>query len=85
MVITEYFEPFVIGIYFSVILYIFTFFFNAILQFFYLGTLLTPIKYLGAVTSICLNHRGVPIKSTPMDDDHIALQFHLPLSEVHYY
>lgn len=40
---------------------------------------------MGALTALCLDHRGVPLKSTPMDDDHIALQFRLPLSEVGYY
>ncbi|XP_077299790.1 translation factor waclaw [Arctopsyche grandis] len=49
---------------------------------FVVGTIVTPIKYLGSLTALCLDHRGIPLNTTPLDEENISLQFRLPLSEI---
>ena len=40
------------------------------------------MKYLGAVTALCLERRGVEKSTKHIDDDRIMLQFRLPLNEI---
>lgn len=57
-IISEYFEPIVIG------------------------TIITPMKYIGSITKMCMDRRGVQKNSQLIDDDHILLQYKFPLNEV---
>lgn len=47
-----------------------------------LGTIITPDKYLGPVMSLCMERRGVQVKSLNIDNQRILLQFNLPLCEI---
>ncbi|XP_012279778.1 translation factor GUF1 homolog, mitochondrial isoform X2 [Orussus abietinus] len=47
-----------------------------------LGTVITPVKYLGDVMSLCMDRRGVEKSTTSIDDERILLQFTLPLNEI---
>lgn len=40
------------------------------------------MEYIGAVTSLCVDRRGVPLPATALDDQMTLMQFILPLSEV---
>lgn len=46
------------------------------------GTIITPVEYIGAVTSLCIDRRGTPLPSSAVDDTMTMLQFILPLSEI---
>ncbi|XP_014367568.2 translation factor GUF1 homolog, mitochondrial isoform X1 [Papilio machaon] len=47
-----------------------------------IGTIITPVEYIGAVTTLCMDRRGVPLPSKALDDQMTLMQFVLPLSEV---
>ncbi|XP_052759515.1 translation factor GUF1 homolog, mitochondrial [Galleria mellonella] len=47
-----------------------------------IGTIITPVEYIGAVTSLCIDRRGTPLPSNAVDDRMTMLQYILPLSEV---
>ncbi|KAJ2946196.1 hypothetical protein O0L34_g5130 [Tuta absoluta] len=49
---------------------------------FVIGTIITPVEYIGAVTSLCVDRRGTPLPSNAVDDKMTLMQFILPLSEV---
>lgn len=46
------------------------------------GTVITPVEFLGPVTSLCIDRRGVPLEPTAVDEFHTMLQYILPLNEV---
>ncbi|XP_047529322.1 translation factor GUF1 homolog, mitochondrial [Vanessa atalanta] len=47
-----------------------------------IGTIITPVEYIGAVTTLCVDRRGTPLPSSAVDDKMTMMQFILPLSEV---
>ncbi|XP_026488269.1 translation factor GUF1 homolog, mitochondrial [Vanessa tameamea] len=47
-----------------------------------IGTIITPVEYIGAVTTLCVDRRGTPLPSSAVDDKMTMMQFVLPLSEV---
>ncbi|XP_066146545.1 translation factor GUF1 homolog, mitochondrial [Euwallacea fornicatus] len=47
-----------------------------------LGTIISPLKYLGAIMTLCLDHRGVQRNATNIDNDRVMLQYELPLAEI---
>ncbi|XP_063223490.1 LOW QUALITY PROTEIN: translation factor GUF1 homolog, mitochondrial [Bacillus rossius redtenbacheri] len=47
-----------------------------------LGTIITPDKYLGSVTTLCMEKRGEKKSSTYIDNERVMVQFILPLNEV---
>ncbi|XP_050346284.1 translation factor GUF1 homolog, mitochondrial [Nymphalis io] len=47
-----------------------------------IGTIITPVEYIGAVTTLCVDRRGSPLPSSAVDDKMTMMQFILPLSEV---
>ncbi|CAH2037535.1 unnamed protein product, partial [Iphiclides podalirius] len=47
-----------------------------------IGTIITPVEYIGAVTTLCIDRRGIPLPSNAIDDKMTLMQFILPLSEV---
>ncbi|XP_073945250.1 translation factor waclaw [Choristoneura fumiferana] len=47
-----------------------------------IGTIVTPVEYIGSVTTLCIDRRGIPLPSNAVDDRMTLLQFILPLSEV---
>lgn len=47
-----------------------------------LATLITPAKYVGAIIGLCVEKRGVQLKSINLDHDRILLKYILPLNEV---
>ncbi|KAJ0177172.1 hypothetical protein K1T71_007181 [Dendrolimus kikuchii] len=49
---------------------------------FVIGTIITPVEYIGAVTALCIDRRGEPLPSSAVDERMTMLQFILPLSEV---
>ncbi|XP_053608073.1 translation factor GUF1 homolog, mitochondrial [Plodia interpunctella] len=49
---------------------------------FVIGTIITPVEYIGSVTTLCIDRRGTPLPSNAVDDKMTMLQFILPLSEV---
>ncbi|XP_049869045.1 translation factor GUF1 homolog, mitochondrial [Pectinophora gossypiella] len=49
---------------------------------FVIGTIITPVEYIGAVTSLCMDRRGSPLPANAVDDKMTLMQFILPLSEV---
>ncbi|XP_032520897.2 translation factor GUF1 homolog, mitochondrial [Danaus plexippus] len=49
---------------------------------FVIGTIITPVEYIGAVTTLCVDRRGTPLPSNAVDDKMTMMQFVLPLSEV---
>ncbi|CAH0719452.1 unnamed protein product, partial [Brenthis ino] len=49
---------------------------------FVIGTIITPVEYIGAVTTLCIDRRGTPLPSNAVDDKMTLMQFILPLSEV---
>ncbi|KAG6442364.1 translation factor GUF1 homolog, mitochondrial [Manduca sexta] len=49
---------------------------------FVLGTIITPVEFIGAVTTLCIDRRGAPLPSSAVDDQMTMLQFVLPLAEV---
>ncbi|CAB3224129.1 unnamed protein product [Arctia plantaginis] len=49
---------------------------------FVIGTIITPVEYIGAVTSLCIDRRGTPLPASAVDDRMTMLQYVLPLSEV---
>lgn len=49
---------------------------------FVIGTIITPVEYLGVVTSLCMDRRGTALPSNAVDEKHVLLQYVLPLSEV---
>ncbi|XP_068631784.1 translation factor GUF1 homolog, mitochondrial isoform X2 [Battus philenor] len=49
---------------------------------FVIGTIITPVQYIGAVTTLCVDRRGSPLPSNAVDDKMTMMQFILPLSEV---
>ncbi|XP_038212147.1 translation factor GUF1 homolog, mitochondrial [Zerene cesonia] len=49
---------------------------------FVIGTIITPVEYLGAVNTLCIDRRGSPLPSSSVDDTMTMLQYILPLSEV---
>lgn len=51
-------------------------------QRFFLGTILTPDKYLGSIISLCLERRGVQLSATNIDNERLMLIYDLPLNEV---
>lgn len=48
----------------------------------FLGTIITPDKYLGSVISLCMERRGVQRSAVNVDNDRVMLQYDLPLCEV---
>ncbi|KAL0841188.1 hypothetical protein ABMA28_014930 [Loxostege sticticalis] len=49
---------------------------------FVIGTIITPVEYIGTVTTLCIDRRGTPLPSSAVDESMTMLQFILPLSEV---
>ncbi|XP_026317619.1 translation factor GUF1 homolog, mitochondrial isoform X3 [Hyposmocoma kahamanoa] len=49
---------------------------------FVIGTIITPVEFIGPVTSLCMDRRGSPLPSNAVDDKMTMMQFVLPLSEV---
>ncbi|CAH4029436.1 unnamed protein product [Pieris brassicae] len=49
---------------------------------FVIGTIISPVEYLGAVNTLCIDRRGNPLPSSAVDDQMTMLQYILPLSEV---
>ncbi|XP_022120067.2 translation factor GUF1 homolog, mitochondrial isoform X1 [Pieris rapae] len=49
---------------------------------FVIGTIITPVEYIGAVNTLCIDRRGNPLPSNAVDDQMTMLQYILPLSEV---
>lgn len=49
---------------------------------FVLGTIITPTEYVGSIISLCVEHRGVQLSSSNIDDRRILMTYSLPLSEV---
>ncbi|CAH2106517.1 unnamed protein product [Euphydryas editha] len=47
-----------------------------------IGTIITPVEYIGPVTTLCVDRRGTPLPSSAVDDKMTMMQFILPLSEV---
>ncbi|KOB76217.1 Uncharacterized protein OBRU01_06143, partial [Operophtera brumata] len=47
-----------------------------------IGTIITPVEYIGMVTALCIDRRGIPLPSSAVDDQMTLMQFVLPLSEV---
>ncbi|XP_045448538.1 translation factor GUF1 homolog, mitochondrial [Melitaea cinxia] len=47
-----------------------------------IGTIITPVEYIGAVTALCVDRRGTPLPSSAVDEKMTMMQFILPLSEV---
>ncbi|VVC93710.1 unnamed protein product [Leptidea sinapis] len=47
-----------------------------------IGTIITPVEYIGAVTTLCVDRRGTPLPSSSIDEHMTLMQFVLPLSEV---
>lgn len=47
-----------------------------------LGTIITPIDYIGTVVSLCVERRGVQRSSIAIDDNRVMLTYALPLSEI---
>ncbi|XP_072932040.1 translation factor GUF1 homolog, mitochondrial [Epargyreus clarus] len=46
------------------------------------GTIITPVEYIGAVTTLCIDRRGTPLPASAIDEKMTMMQFILPLSEV---
>lgn len=46
------------------------------------GTIITPVEYIGAVNTLCVDRRGTPLPSSAVDERMTMMQFILPLSEV---
>ncbi|XP_069358783.1 translation factor GUF1 homolog, mitochondrial isoform X2 [Maniola hyperantus] len=46
------------------------------------GTIITPVEYIGAVNTLCVDRRGTPLPSSAVDEKMTLMQFILPLSEV---
>lgn len=51
-------------------------------SFSFTGTIITPVEYIGTVTTLCIDRRGTPLPSSAVDESMTMLQFILPLSEV---
>ncbi|XP_075973450.1 translation factor waclaw isoform X2 [Anticarsia gemmatalis] len=49
---------------------------------FVIGTIITPVEYIGAVTSLCIDRRGKPLPANAVDDKMTMMQYIMPLSEV---
>ncbi|XP_059045280.1 translation factor GUF1 homolog, mitochondrial [Achroia grisella] len=49
---------------------------------FVIGTIITPVEYIGSITSLCIDRRGTPLPSHAVDDKMTMMQYILPLSEV---
>ncbi|CAF4834145.1 unnamed protein product [Pieris macdunnoughi] len=49
---------------------------------FVIGTIISPVEYIGAVNTLCIDRRGNPLPSNAVDDQMTMLQYILPLSEV---
>ncbi|RVE45234.1 hypothetical protein evm_010124 [Chilo suppressalis] len=49
---------------------------------FVIGTIITPVEYIGPVTTLCLDRRGSPLPTSAVDDKNTLMQFILPLSEI---
>ncbi|CAG5059663.1 unnamed protein product [Parnassius apollo] len=49
---------------------------------FVMGTIITPVEFIGAVTTLCVDRRGTPLPSSAVDEKMTMMQFILPLSEV---
>ncbi|XP_052740442.1 translation factor GUF1 homolog, mitochondrial [Bicyclus anynana] len=49
---------------------------------FVIGTIITPVEYIGAVNTLCVDRRGTPRPSSAVDEKMMMLQYILPLSEV---
>ncbi|CAB3376520.1 Hypothetical predicted protein [Cloeon dipterum] len=47
-----------------------------------LGTVITPVDYLGSVMSLCMEKRGRQLSSRNLDQYRVVLQFILPLAEI---
>ncbi|XP_045771637.1 translation factor GUF1 homolog, mitochondrial isoform X2 [Maniola jurtina] len=47
-----------------------------------IGTIITPVEYIGAVNTLCVDRRGTPLPSNAVDEKMTLMQFILPLSEV---
>ncbi|CAH2268958.1 jg15983 [Pararge aegeria aegeria] len=47
-----------------------------------IGTIITPVEYIGAVNTLCVDRRGTPLPSSSVDEKMTMMQFILPLSEV---
>ncbi|XP_023219214.1 translation factor GUF1 homolog, mitochondrial-like [Centruroides sculpturatus] len=47
-----------------------------------IGTIITPVIYVGSIMKICMERRGIQKTSQAIDDNHIMLQYKFPLNEV---
>ncbi|XP_058789262.1 translation factor GUF1 homolog, mitochondrial isoform X2 [Phymastichus coffea] len=47
-----------------------------------IGTIIAPMKYLGAIMSICMERRGVEQSTINIDNERIMIKFKLPLNEI---
>lgn len=50
--------------------------------FLFIGTIITPDKYLGSIMSLCMERRGIQKNAINIDNDRIMLQYELPLCEI---
>lgn len=48
----------------------------------FVGTIITPLDYLGPVIGLCVDKRGVQQSCTNIDDHRMMLKYFLPLSEI---
>jgi GTP-binding protein LepA len=46
------------------------------------ATIHVPSEYVGALMQLCANRRGTQIKMDYLTPEHVALEYHLPLSEI---
>ncbi|KAJ3343540.1 hypothetical protein HDU83_005602 [Entophlyctis luteolus] len=46
------------------------------------GTLITPIEYVGPLMELCGNHRGEQLDYTNIDESRVMLKYKLPMSEI---
>ncbi|KAL4712274.1 hypothetical protein ACJJTC_004036, partial [Scirpophaga incertulas] len=49
---------------------------------FVIGTIITPVEYIGTINTLCIDRRGTPLPASAVDDNNTMLQFILPLSEI---
>ena len=47
-----------------------------------LGTIISPVQYIGPIIGLCIDKRGIQKSSTNLDDERVMMTFVLPLSEV---
>ncbi|KAJ3114342.1 hypothetical protein HK100_001693 [Physocladia obscura] len=46
------------------------------------GTLITPVEYVGGLMELCGTHRGEQLEYTTIDENRVLLKYKLPMSEI---